>query len=492
MKKWISYILGFLSSTTFWMHITLLLFLSNIIMITLGNHDWGFYISYFLSLVILFSPALLLAISRNLFTIQKNKKIFYPFWIYAFIIHPLILILVFNYHHTNHLVFIPTSKGILYTTPIALIIIEFLLLKKDNIAIDWINKLGLEKSILFVIFTLSIFICGLSFIEQVEKNENLSYQFSSLAATLPTMISDMVLFILVCLAFYFYYYINHYFLVPKLLKEKGIIYYEFSVALVILISYPIIGNMIYAIPFVRSFDFLEFNENQNVFPSDGGFFPFLIMTISTPIIIALQWSKQNKEIANLEKEKSETELNLLKQQINPHFFFNTLNNLYALSITNDKQTPEVIMQLSDLMRYVIYKGKENKVSLKDDIKYIEDYIQLQQIRLHKDFDFSFQKEIRDNEIKIPPLLFIILVENAFKHGIEPSENNCSLDIKIHSNEKELNFICTNSIEEKNNLEKGIGLENMKRRLELLYPERHLLDIQETESEYIAKLKIILT
>ncbi len=213
------------------------------------------------------------------------------------------------------------------------------------------------------------------------------------------------------------------------------------------------------------------------------------MIVSVPVIVAMQWFEQNSQIANLEKEKSATELNLLKQQINPHFFFNTLNNLYALSIVKDKQTPEVIMQLSELMRYVIYKGKEETVLLKEEIKYIEDYIQLQQIRLHKQLDFKFDKAITDEELRIPPLLFITFVENAFKHGIEPAENDCFLHLSLKSDGQQLVFICTNSLEEKNNAPAGIGLQNLKRRMALRFPNQQEIVVEEKDNHFKATLRI---
>ena len=215
----------------------------------------------------------------------------------------------------------------------------------------------------------------------------------------------------------------------------------------------------------------------------------IIRCLSVPLIVAVQWFEQNNQIASLQKEKSETELNLLKQQINPHFFFNILNNLYALSITKDKRTPEVILQLSELMRYVIYKGKEEVVPIAEEIKYIEDYIDLQQIRLHKQLDVQFEKSLSDEQQLIPPLLFIIFVENAFKHGIEPAEAACFLHLSLHSDEKELVFECVNSIEHQLNQPKGIGLENLKRRLDLHFTNRYELNISETPKQFKAFLKI---
>ena len=163
--------------------------------------------------------------------------------------------------------------------------------------------------------------------------------------------------------------------------------------------------------------------------------------------------------------------------------------LYALSITKDAQTPEVIMQLSELMRYVIYKGKEETVSITEEIKYIEDYVRLQQIRLHKSLDFRFEQKIADPDLQVPPLLFIILVENAFKHGIETAERDCFLHIQLESNKQgQVTFICKNSVERKNPNAKGVGLGNLRRRLALRFPEQHQFIVEEKEGAYQVFLK----
>ena len=234
---------------------------------------------------------------------------------------------------------------------------------------------------------------------------------------------------------------------------------------------------------------INYTKFSNALAGDSGALPFFIMFLSVPIIVSLQWLQQSSQISLLEKEKSETELNLLKQQINPHFFFNTLNNLYALSITKDKQTPEVILQLSELMRYVIYKGKEDLVPLQEEVKYIEDYIQLQQIRLHKKLDFTFEKNIENGLQAVPPLLFITFVENAFKHGIEPAENNCFLHLRLNSTIEGLEFSCENSMESKNESPPGIGLTNLRKRLNLRYPQKHEITISEKENRFFASLQI---
>ena len=135
------------------------------------------------------------------------------------------------------------------------------------------------------------------------------------------------------------------------------------------------------------------------------------------------------------------------------------------------------------------RGKEEKVAIKEEIKYIEDYIQLQQIRLHKKLDFKFEKEIANEELQIPPLLFITFVENAFKHGIEPAEKDCTLHLKLKSTAEGLSFTCENSVEEKNTAPSGIGVENLRRRMELRFPNKHKISLSEKPNYYSATLEI---
>lgn len=349
----------------------------------------------------------------------------------------------------------------------------------------WLTALSIDKMLLIIVIILSVFMAAVGVFRMVQY----SFEVIRPLFLIYKFISFFIQLIFVHMMYYFYYYINKQILIPKLLKKKGIIYYGFSVALVILIFYPIFVFLIQHLPIATELKSTLYQSNGKTFNSDGGGFPFLIMFLTVPVIVSNEWFRQNSKIANLEKEKSTTELNLLKQQINPHFFFNTLNNLYALSITKDEQTPEVILKLSELMRYVIYKGKEESVSLKEEVQYIEDYIQLQQIRLHKKLDYTFEKNISDPDQLIPPLLFITFVENAFKHGIEPAEGNCNLHLKLTSNESGLVFSCKNSIEDQINSKAGIGLSNLKRRMELRYPNKHSLETKKTKTDFSANLKL---
>lgn len=217
---------------------------------------------------------------------------------------------------------------------------------------------------------------------------------------------------------------------------------------------------------------------------------FMITLLTTPLYLSYNWFQQNAQLADLKNEKLETELSFLKSQINPHFFFNTLNNLYALTLENSKAAPAVILKLSDLMRYTIYDGRAGAVPIAQEITFIDNYLELQKIRLHKKASINFQKEITNPNLMIPPLLFVIFLENAFKHGVETLRDNAIVDLQLIENEGVVKFYCLNNYDhEERNTSKGLGLENVKRRLKLLFDNRYKLEIVDQENTYRVYLTI---
>lgn len=213
-------------------------------------------------------------------------------------------------------------------------------------------------------------------------------------------------------------------------------------------------------------------------------FPFPIF-MGTCIWLYDQW----KWIKTMKADQTKTELSLLKTQISPHFFFNTLNNLYALTVKKSDEAPGVILKLSDMMRYTIYEGRKDLVPLKDEITYLENYIELHKIRYHKSVTIQFEHEIEEGDV-ISPLLFIILLENALKHGVESLMQNAFVKMSLKSNAKEVNFTIENNFDEnKEDTERGIGLDNLKNRLSLIYPKKHDLTITEKGNVFSIDLKI---
>lgn len=466
--------------------------------------SWISYIQVFGKLCLVYFPVLFFAYFRKALISRLPFKLLIALWCICLLVWLIIVplngvtIMRFVIQEPQHshdipeyavfaMSFLLTTSGCILLTELALLFQDYY---RDKLKTRiWTQDLSIDKMLLTGVVLLSIFLAVIGIFRVGGRVDTFTVASGVMLAV--KFIFFIFQFLIILLLYYFYYYVNKQVLIPKLLKEKGVIFYGFSVAAVILIFYPLFIMFLSVLPISTELGLELFQPDSKTFSNDGGGFPFLIMFLSVPIIISNEWFRQRNEIINLEKEKSATELNLLKQQINPHFFFNTLNNLYALSITKDKQTPEVILQLSELMRYVIYKGKEEFVPLKEEIKYIEDYIDLQRIRLHKKLDYKFDINTIDGQQQIPPLLFITFVENAFKHGIEPAEGNCYLHLSLISDQNNLEFTVVNSIEDSLDVDSGIGLTNLKRRLELRYPNQHSLETSEHNNQYRATLKLKL-
>lgn len=190
-------------------------------------------------------------------------------------------------------------------------------------------------------------------------------------------------------------------------------------------------------------------------------------------------------MSKLKNEKMKAELMLLKSQVSPHFFFNMLNNLYGLVAKDPQKAQELILKLSDMMRYSIYEGEKNTVGLREEIDFLKNYIELHRMRYHKEISVDFICAVDVNR-KGAPLLFIILLENTFKHGVENLRENAYIKMNLSTTENEICFTIENNYEKAEN-QSGIGLKNLKRRLELIYPNQHELTFSITENIYQAQL-----
>ncbi|WP_222984770.1 sensor histidine kinase [Flagellimonas meishanensis] len=203
------------------------------------------------------------------------------------------------------------------------------------------------------------------------------------------------------------------------------------------------------------------------------------------------WFNQRKETELLREEKKNAELKFLKSQINPHFLFNTLNSIYGLALEKSDKTPNLILKLSDILSYTLYESAMNKVSLTKEIELIKDIIALQEERFGKRMDISFSVEGETENLQIPPLILIPLVENAFKHGIHNEVKKGWIDIKLIAGTDSLMFKIANSVpsvREDGNSE-GLGLKNISRRLELLFEDRHTLEIKSEDKTFSVVMEI---
>jgi len=280
-------------------------------------------------------------------------------------------------------------------------------------------------------------------------------------------------------------YINLYILIPFYLKKKKYIFYVFW--LIILLSTVSISlQVIFIYPLKQltsqSSNYHFFNPNLH---SAYFFTSLLYVAFTTFIKLSKDWlSLQdiNLKLVLIEQQKLEAELKTLKGQLNPHFLFNSLNNIYSLALTKSDQVPVLILKLADLMRHIIYDSKDNFISLEKELEFVRNFIDLQKIRISESNLIQFEIHGQPPVAKIAPLIFEPFIDNAFKHGLPSSEKRDFIKILFDfTTEKILHFEISNNFEEHfimKTTNSGIGLTNVKQRLKLLYTnDEYSLTIQ---------------
>jgi LytS/YehU family sensor histidine kinase len=221
---------------------------------------------------------------------------------------------------------------------------------------------------------------------------------------------------------------------------------------------------------------------------------FFFVVITSSLKFLRGFLQKQELLMKLEKEQLKTELSLLKAQVNPHFLFNTLNNLYGLILQkNTEQAAEITLKLSDLMRYVLESSKTEKVSLQKEVKFLEDYLALEKIRLAQQAVIRLEVSGIEKKVLVAPLLFIPLVENAFKHGLQTLSKDSFAHFSLSIQGNELYFEAHNSVGKtiENQAKSGTGLDNLRKRLALIYPTKHFLEIEEKENSFKVTLQISL-
>ena len=201
-------------------------------------------------------------------------------------------------------------------------------------------------------------------------------------------------------------------------------------------------------------------------------------------------SKKEAELRALKEQQLLSELNYLKAQLHPHFFFNTMNNIYSLALKQSTETAPVVARLADMMRYVLYEADHTRVLLKKETAFLNDYVEVERIR-HQHNAIQFDVQGINNEQTIEPLLMLPFIENAFKHGLEEETGQGFVKIILCIMESELTLEVSNSKPSQSSPNTGIGLQNVFKRLELLYPQRHDLDIKEDSNTYNVTLTLKL-
>jgi Histidine kinase len=298
-----------------------------------------------------------------------------------------------------------------------------------------------------------------------------------------------------------FFYFNYFWLLPNLYFKKRYLYFFISIILCyafirMVPSFIIPQNTSSLRPPPNGFN----REAPPPGPPQSVSWYFDFVRLNQPlfqfvmILVLSIMIRINNRLKISEKEKINAELSYLKAQINPHFLFNTLNSIYASAIQeNADSTASAIVKLSGMMRYVISEAHHEFVSLEKEMNYISDYVELQKIRLGNTIQLNYEFIGGVSGKKIAPLILISFIENAFKHGINPEENS-SINIRIETNKEELKMDITNkkvNMVQHDELKNGIGIENTKYRLQLLYPSKHQLQIEETEKDFSVHLKISL-
>lgn len=285
-------------------------------------------------------------------------------------------------------------------------------------------------------------------------------------------------------------FVINYFLLQRYLYKNR--YWEFAVytlviiGIIIFIEEAVLERIFY--PEFRGKYFL-------------GVFYNLLSTMPTITILVgfkFAWDALTKqrEVLELRNSVKESELQFLKSQINPHFLFNNMNNLYAYAVEQSPKTPGIILELSSVLRYMLYECKARFVPLKKEIEHLEDYINLSKLQIEGRGNVKVELGSIPSNYHIAPLILTVFVENAFKHSASSQTNDILIEVEANVDDKgTLHFICDNTYLTKSNtdhLDKGIGLENVKKRLELIYPHSHKLDIKTINGHYKVALTIDLS
>jgi LytS/YehU family sensor histidine kinase len=298
-----------------------------------------------------------------------------------------------------------------------------------------------------------------------------------------------------------FFYFNYYFLIPNFyFSNKQVLYF------IIIICFLLFFLFISKFLDNPSRNFLDFGHGPEPFINDPesihGFRPpppfkklglpptqfghtalvYLLGVISS-LLLAI-----SGRLENVEKDKMKSELAFLKAQINPHFLFNTLNSIYALALKKDDKTPDAVIQLSELMRYIITNANDQVIDLNKEINYINNFVSLQKTRLGQTVKVDYKVNGNPYGKAITPLILISFIENAFKHGVNPDQTS-EICIYIDIFEEELTLLVSNKKTFSVQSETRIGLQNTIERLALLYPDRHQLTIEDTADKYTVNLSI---
>lgn len=287
-------------------------------------------------------------------------------------------------------------------------------------------------------------------------------------------------------------YITNYVFVPLLLYRKKYLWFGFAFVSLILLSsimkMNILGRMLNNPALYNWSSNWKGRVYDNVLPH------FFLVTAGVAVKLLFDYSRLQRRVMEVAKEKAEAELNFLKSQINPHFIFNSLNSVYFLIEKENKEARTALQKFSDMLRYQLYEMNGARIPIEKEVAFLKDYLDLQRLRIDEKYDVQFNIDVSVYGLQIEPLLLIPLMENAFKHVSHHAGKENFVHVSIGRENGSLWFKVENSKDDKLSFNKssgGIGLQNVKKRLELLYPGKHELKVGDTTDTFSVNLKIQL-
>ncbi len=296
-------------------------------------------------------------------------------------------------------------------------------------------------------------------------------------------------------------YLNVYVLMPRFVFKKKYVTYIILLLIALFIAvlakfsltYILVGHNVWP-EGPEHIDHLTLNYSVNMMIGE-----LYVIAFVTAIKTTLDWLNEHKRLTDLEKEQMETQLLFLRNQVSPHFFFNTLNNIYSLALQHSSKTPDVILKLAEVMRYLLYETKNRRKSLESELNCIRNYLDLEKLRHNKDIEINMKTEGDFKDKTIAPLLLLPFIENAFKHGANKNIGEVKINIKFKVIDDFLYFSISNPTPARTKYNKtdtsfgGIGLKNVKKRLDLGYDkEEYSLNIENDKNTFNVNLKIKVT
>lgn len=348
----------------------------------------------------------------------------------------------------------------------------------------FLKNIDLKRVFIHCIYWVSFFLLYIS-----SKSDNTTYYDFAFVYTWKILAQATAAYVLI------------YWIIPNLLnKKKHILFILFSISwLYLVFAFLMVFKYYYLEPKFPGFFDDWFGHKMSV-PERLTSFKLIFREfsfITYPIIIMgfISFNRKQQRLLKLEEEKKSMELKVLKNQLNPHFLFNTLNNLYALTLKKDDKAPEIIAKLSEILDFVLYRCNDDFVCIKKEINLLENYIALEKLRYSENrLDISFTKDIHEDS-KISPLILLTFLENTFKHGVINETEKAVIRINLQTKKQQIIFNIENTKPQNESTRRSdksqIGLENVRKQLDLLYPKRHQLEIDNTPTKFTVKLCLIL-